>query len=165
MLKFEAGKLRLPGRVTCPSILQHGMAWHGTKQSITGHRSHYRKSLQTNRLLAPNLFHLSLLLFLYFFSFFFFTSRRLPCLPGRARLSLVGVIWAVKLHRPQVEHHRFLDVVHHRQTVTIAKHNTGGGRGIQSQDWIQEDQQQKEKKMTWRKRFERFETWIRSVGE
>lgn len=92
MLKFEAGKLRLPGRVTCPSILQHGMAWHGTKQSITGQRRHYRKSLQTNRLLAPNLFHLSLLLFLYIYIFFYLQTAAVSswasaAVSGRGHLS------------------------------------------------------------------------------
>lgn len=91
MLKFEAGKLRLPGRVTCPSILQHGMAWHGTKQSITGQQRHYRKSLQANRLLVPNLFHLSLLLFLCLFVFYLQTaavsSWASAAVSGRGHLS------------------------------------------------------------------------------
>lgn len=52
------------------------------------------------------------------------TSRGLSRLPGRAGLPLVGVIGAVKLHRPQVEHHGLLDVVHHRQTITVPKHHT-----------------------------------------
>ena len=62
-----------------------------------------------------------------FISRLLITSRGLTCLSWRAGLSLVGVIGAVKLDRPQVEHHRLLDVVHHRQTITVAKHHTGGG--------------------------------------
>lgn len=64
--------------------------------------------------------HLSRLLLLI-------TSRGLSCLSWRAGLSLVGVIRAVKLDRPQVEHHCLLDIVYHRQTVTVAKHHTAGG--------------------------------------
>lgn len=73
--------------------------------------------------------------FLLFFPFivsflftFLFTSRGLSCLSWRAGLSLVGVIGAIKLNRSQVEHHCLLDIVHYRQTITVAKNNTGGGR-------------------------------------
>lgn len=65
-----------------------------------------------------------------FISRLLITSRGLTCLSWRAGLSLVGVIGAIKLDRPQVEHHRLLDVVHHRQTITVAKHHTGGVWGM-----------------------------------
>lgn len=83
------------------------------------------------------------LFFLLLFIPFLITSRGLSCLPWRAGLSLVGVIGAVELHRPQVEHHRLLDVVHHCQTVTVAKHHTGergqgGGGGTESVGEVEE---------------------------
>lgn len=55
----------------------------------------------------------------------FITSRRLSRLSWRPGLSLVGVIRAIKLDRPQVEDYCLLDVVHHCQTVTVAKYHSG----------------------------------------
>lgn len=56
------------------------------------------------------------------------TSGRLACLAWRARLSLVGIVRPIQLHCPQVQQHCLLEVVHHRQTITVPKHNPVGER-------------------------------------
>lgn len=55
------------------------------------------------------------------------TSRGLSRLSWRTGLSLVRVVGAVQLDRPQVEHNGLLYVVYHRQTVTVAEHHPEEG--------------------------------------